>query len=92
VIRILTNILTGYDNQTYDTGRFLAFLYFVSTILFTAWDLHHGNKFDPQAYLVGGGGFLAGLGVYLFGDKSPLPTTAIEKKEAKDAAAGTTRE
>lgn len=69
MIRILTNILTGYDNQTYDTGRFLAFCYFVSAIVFMGWDLYHGNKFDPQAYLSGGGVFLGGLGVYLFGDK-----------------------
>lgn len=90
MIRILTNILTGYDNETYDTGRFLAFCYFVSTIIFTAWDVFHNRGFDPQAYLVGGGGFLAGLGVYLFTDKSPVPETKLEKKEARDAAIGTT--
>lgn len=86
MIRILTNILTGYDNQTYDTGRFLAFCYFVSTMLFTAWDLYHGARFDAQAYLVGGGGFLTGLGVYLFTDKSPVPETVKEKKDAAIAS------
>jgi hypothetical protein len=65
----LKQALTSYDNQTYDTGRILAFLYFLSTIVFTGWGVFHGLAFDPQAYLVGGGGFLAGLGVYLFGDK-----------------------
>lgn len=67
--KALKQILTSYDNQTYDTGRVLAFLYFLSTIVFTGWVVFHGGDFNPQEYLVGGGGFLAGLGVYLFTDK-----------------------
>jgi hypothetical protein len=65
----LKQILTSYDNQTFDTGRVLAFAYFISTIVFQAWAVFHGLPFDPQAYLLGGGGFLGGLGVYLMGDK-----------------------
>jgi hypothetical protein len=65
----LKNILTSYDNKTFDTGRVLAFAYFISTIVFQAWTVFHGLPFDPQAYLLGGGGFLGGLGVYLMGDK-----------------------
>lgn len=76
--KALKQILTSYDNQTYDTGRVLAFLYFLSTIVFTGWVVFHGGAFNPQEYLVGGGGFLAGLGLYLFGDKE-------KPKETKDA-------
>jgi hypothetical protein len=72
-------ILTSYDNTTYDTGRVLAFLYFLSTIVFQGWTVFHGLGFDPQAYLVGGGGFLAGLGIYLFGDKE-TPTKPMTKE------------
>jgi hypothetical protein len=67
--RGLRQILTSYDNATFDTGRTLATIYFSSAVVFTAWAVFHGQPFDPQGYLVGGGGFLAGLGVYLFGDK-----------------------
>ena len=66
---LLMNILTSYDNQTFDTGRVLAFLYFLSTIVFQAWVVFHGGPFSPQDYLAGGGAFMAGLGIYLFGDK-----------------------
>jgi hypothetical protein len=59
-------------------------------MFFTGWDLYHGAHFNAQEYLAGGGVFLGGLGVYLFTDKSPVPETKVEKKEAKDAATGTT--
>ena len=65
----LKQILTSYDNQTYDTGRVLAFVYFISAIIFQGWATWHGLGFNPQEYLAGGGVFLGGLGVYLFGDK-----------------------
>jgi hypothetical protein len=79
--KILQQILTSYDNKTFDTGRVLAFLYFISTIVFQAWTVFHGGPFDPQSYLVGGGGFLAGLGVYLFGDKES-PKDKMVKSDA----------
>jgi hypothetical protein len=69
-MKILKHILTDYDNTTFDTGRVLAVCFFASSIVFQAWTVFHGGTFDPQAYLVGGGGFLGGLGLYLFGDKS----------------------
>ena len=67
------DILTDYDNRTYDTGRVVAVFYFLSAVLFTGWTVYHGQYFDPQAYLVGGGGFLGGLGIYLFGDNHKRP-------------------
>lgn len=79
--KALKQILTSYDNETYDTGRVLAFLYFLSTIVFTGWIVFHGGAFNPQEYLVGGGGFLAGLGLYLFGDKEKPK----DKKDATDS-------
>lgn len=78
--KLLKHILTSYDNQTYDTGRVLAFLYFLSTIIFQGWAVFHGLAFDPQAYLLGGGGFLGGLGVYLMGDKDK-PSKPLEKDD-----------
>ena len=71
--------ITDYDNTTYDTGRVIAFVYFLSAIVFTGYNLAvlH-NPFDVQGYLVGGGGFLGGLGVYLFGDKSGRTASTSE--------------
>jgi hypothetical protein len=66
--RILKQITTDYDNVTFDTGRTIAVIYFLSAIIFQGFSLYHGGAFDAQSYLVGGGGFLAGLGAYLFGD------------------------
>lgn len=66
---ILRHCLTDYDNVTYDTGRVLAFAFFLSSVVYSGWDLivlH--NAFDVQKYLLGGGTFLTGLGFYLFGD------------------------
>lgn len=71
---VLKHILTDYDNETYDTGRVLAFFYFLSAVVFMGWSvIHLSQPFDAQAYLVGGGGFLGGLGVYLFGDNTRRP-------------------
>lgn len=67
--KILRHCLTDFDNETYDTGRVLAFGYFLSAMLYSGWDLiilH--NAFNVQQYLLGGGTFLTGLGFYLFGD------------------------
>lgn len=67
--KLFKNCLTDYDNETYDTGRVLAFAFFLSSMFYSGWDLivlH--NAFDVQKYLLGGGTFLTGLGFYLFGD------------------------
>jgi len=66
---ILKQISTDDDNETYDTGRVVAVIYFLSTILLQGWATYHGNTFDAQNYLIGGGTFLTGLGGYLFLDK-----------------------
>jgi len=79
---LLMNVLTSYDNQTFDTGRVLAFLYFLSTIIFQAWTVFHGGPFSPQDYLAGGGAFLAGLGIYLFGDKDKPDEKTTERVTA----------
>ena len=62
------HVLTDYDNKTYDTGRVLAFGYFICSVIFEAVGMWKGQTFDIQAYLLGGGTFLSGLGLYLFGD------------------------
>jgi len=66
---ILKQISTDDDNETYDTGRVVAVIYFLSTILLQGWSTYHGGAFDAQNYLIGGGTFLTGLGGYLFLDK-----------------------
>ena len=67
--KLVKHILTDYDNATFDTGRTIAALFILSAMVYSGFDvLRNGHVFDPQAYLVGGGGFLAGLGMYLFGD------------------------
>lgn len=65
----LKQICTDSDNETYDTGRVVAVIYFLSTIILQSWFTYHGGAFDPQNYLLGGGTFLTGLGGYLFLDK-----------------------
>jgi hypothetical protein len=84
-LKMLRQMLTSYDNKTYDTGRILATVYFLSTIIFTAWVVFHGGPFDPQGYLVGGGAFLGGLGVYLFGDKEEPAQKMTPVKEDTNA-------
>ncbi len=66
---ILKQVCTDEDNETYDTGRVVAIIYFLSTILFQGWSTYHGVPFDAQEYLLGGGTFLTGLGGYLFLDR-----------------------
>ena len=66
---LIKHILTNEDNVTFDTGRVIAFVYFVSTIILQGYSTFKSGLFDAQSYLVGGGGFLTGLGGYLFLDK-----------------------
>lgn len=66
---ILKQVCTDEDNETYDTGRVVAIVYFLSTIILQGWTTYHGGGFDAQNYLIGGGTFLTGLGGYLFLDK-----------------------
>lgn len=80
-LQIFRQMMTSYDNKTYDTGRILAIFYFLSTIVFQAWTVFHGGPFDAQGYLVGGGAFLGGLGIYLFGDKEEPAKKMIAVKE-----------
>ena len=80
---IVTQLTTTYDNKTFDTGRTIAVVYFMSAILYTGIALFKGQTFDPQAYLLGGGGFLMGLGAYIFGDnsKNNNPSPPVKKGE-----------
>lgn len=64
----LKHSLTDYDNTTFDTGRVLAFGYFIAAVVFEAVNMWKGRPFDVQLFLTGGGAYLGGLGVYLFGD------------------------
>lgn len=61
-------LVTDYDNETYDIGRTLALVYFCCAILFTAVSVFFNHTFDVMSFLSGGGAFLGGLGVYIFGD------------------------
>lgn len=65
---LLYNILTDYDNKTFDTGRVIAFIYFIAGVVYEGWALWHGKPFGIQEYFVGGAAFLAGLGAYTLGD------------------------
>lgn len=80
--KLLKHVLTDYDNTTFDTGRVLACVYFLATLVFVGVDvIFHGRAFDPQAYLMGGGGFLTGLGIYLFSDAKGRSTNSNNVKE-----------
>jgi hypothetical protein len=67
-MKLLKHITTDYDNKTYDTGRVLALGYFVSATLFEVWNMIKGRPFSVSEYLAGGGAYLGGLGIYIFGD------------------------
>lgn len=75
---LLHNILTDYDNHTFDTGRVIAFLYFLSSICFEGYHLFKAPElFRVQEYLVGGAAFLAGLGAYILGDNKGRPKEGV---------------
>jgi hypothetical protein len=72
-MRFLREILTDYDNKTFDTGRTLAVFVVVSMTILQCVSLFTGGTFDPMAYGGGVAAVIACLGVAIFGDSKGRP-------------------
>lgn len=72
----LTDHVTDWDNQTFDTGRSLAVFVVLAGVALVTYDVVvHDAAFDMQAYGVGIAGILTGLAAYLFGDGKSRPAS-----------------
>jgi hypothetical protein len=70
-------LLTGKDNETYEIGRVLLFIGYVSFLLFSAYDVFLLHHFDPLS-------FSAGLTGLLFGGSSGIAIKARTEPEKPD--------
>ena len=67
----LKDLITDYDGETLETGRVAAIVGIVAFIVLAAWGvIAQGKDLDMQAFGIGFGSLVGGLGVYLMGDKS----------------------
>jgi hypothetical protein len=94
-VKIAKDILTDYDNETYDTGRVLAVLVVLSMTGMQAWAVYKGGTFDAGAYGAGVAAVIGALGIAIFGDNAKRDVAAKglgtankanEASEAKEAA------
>ena len=69
----LSDVLTDYDGTTLDTSRCMAVAVILSMLLFQGVAVFHSRTFDAQAFGVGMGGILAGLGIAIGGDNHHRP-------------------
>ena len=75
-MKILTNLITDYDNKTFDTGRSLVCVVVLAMVFFQGWDLIVNDaKFDASSFGTGVAALLVGLGAYIFGDNTKRPPT-----------------
>ena len=72
-MKFAKDILTDYDNKTYDTGRSLAVFVVTSMTIMQGWAVFKGGTFDPGAYGAGVAAVIAALGVAIFGDNAKRP-------------------
>ena len=78
---------TDYDNQTTDTGRWLAVLIVLTALGLAIYTVIVLQKpFDVQAFGLGMGGLLAGLGIYIIGDGKGKESQATASATAAPAA------
>lgn len=74
-MRFFREIVTDYDNKTYDTGRVLAVFVVASMTAMQAWAVYRGGTFDAGAYGAGIAAVIASLGIAIFGDNAKRPTS-----------------
>lgn len=68
--KAVTDSVTDFDNETFDTGRILVVIAVIAMIFFVGYDLIvHKATFDSQSFGIGVGTLLGGLGAYVFGDR-----------------------
>lgn len=72
-MRLIREILTDYDNQTYDTARVLAVGLIVALVCFQTVATLKTGTFDPQAFGVGVASIVGALGIAIAGDNHKRP-------------------
>ncbi len=72
-MKIIRDILTDYDGQTYDTARVLAVAVIASMLTFEGLTVWHTHIFDVQSFGVGMASVLGALGVAIAGDNHRRP-------------------
>jgi hypothetical protein len=73
VRRFLREILTDYDNRTYDTARVLAVGVVCGMVLLQTVATLKSGTFDPQAFGVGIASVIGALGIAIAGDNHKRP-------------------
>lgn len=80
--KILKQMSTDYDNETFDSGRIMVLFVVVAMTFFQGWDvIAHSAKFDAQSFGTGVAALLVGLGAYIFGDTSKNPAIQAPAKD-----------
>jgi len=78
-IKVLTQILTGADNETHDMGRYIAILSFMTAFTLEVYSVVKlGKVFDIQAFGTGVGILMAGVGAMLKLKESTEPPAFAE--------------
>lgn len=72
-MRFFRELLTDYDNQTYDTGRSIAVFLVVSMTVMEAFVIYRGQPFDAGSFGGGMAAVLACLGAAIAGDNHRRP-------------------
>ena len=78
----LKDIITDYDNETYDTGRTLAVAVVLAMVAMQGWAVWKSGAFDPAAFGTGVAAVIAALGVAIFGDNAKRPKN--DRQSASD--------
>lgn len=73
MIKLIKDILTGVDNQTYDVGRLLWVLGVLVYLGLSITALVKGQPWEPQSFGIGLGAVLAGGGAALGFKKATEP-------------------
>lgn len=78
----LKDILTDYDNRTYDTGRSFAAIYLAVAIGLEIYRVvYSAQPFDVKEFLLGGAAFFVGVGIAIAGDNHNRPKGSSERIE-----------
>lgn len=65
----LKQLVTDYDNTTFDTGRSIGLLVVIAMIIFAGHDVFIvGKPFNAQEFGIGIASVLTGIGAYVWGD------------------------
>ncbi len=62
IAKMLLDLLTEYDNETFDIGRVLAALTILVFLGLSIYNAIETKKFDAQQFGIGAGSVFAGLG------------------------------